>query len=78
MKQLLLQVSDLLTVFSSETPLHCKLINTTIASISCNKVVILPPFWTHSPHGAHNCGVVVIFKPVSKLSPTRALGGTVV
>ena len=50
MKQLLLQVSDLLTVFSSETPLHCKLINTTIASISCNKVVITATFLdTHSP-----------------------------
>ena len=32
---------DLLTVFSSETPLQCKLINTNFASIVYNKVVII-------------------------------------
>ena len=60
---------DLLRVFSSETPLQCKLINTTFASFVYNKVVIIATFLdTLSPHGPHNCGVVVIFKPASKLS----------
>ena len=63
MKQLLLQVSDLLTFFSSETSLQCKLINTTIASIAYNKVVIIAAFLdgTQSPWTTHNCDVVVSF-----------------
>ena len=61
MKPLLLQVSDLLTFFSSETSLQRKLINTTIASIAYNKVVIIAAFLdgTQSPCMDHTqlwCG----------------------
>ena len=41
---------DFLTVFSSETRLQCKLINTTFASFAYNKVVIIATFLeTQSP-----------------------------
>ena len=68
------RLCDLLTVFSSETPLQCKLINTTFASIVCNKVVIIATFLdTQSPWTTQLwCGGNLLNPPAS--SP-RTLGG---
>ena len=52
---------DLLTVFSSETPLQYKLINTTFASIAYNKSVMIAIFLGTQSPSTTQLYIVVIF-----------------